>query len=258
MADQVEGAGELQLSVVIPARDEEDCIATTVTNILRTLREAGIRAEAVVVDDGSTDATPELLTALCGSHPELRWFTNPGQPGFGMAVRAGLAASQGTYVAVMMADLCDDPEDLVCFVRTAEKHGVAGVFGARFCRRDLVQGYPGSRRLANRAANRLVRLAFGIPYDDFTNAFKLYRRRELEALGPLQAGDFALSLELPLRLLLSGVPVAVLPNRWSGRTAGRSKFRFLRQLPGYTAATLRTVRRTDRKPIRILDLTHDD
>src|SRR5947207_13513922 len=100
------------LSVVIPARDEEGCIASTVEHLYIELRLRNVPHEIVVVDDGSTDRTWEILHALQSRIPTLVPIHNPGPNGFGRAVIRGMGAMKGDAVVIMMADESDDCRDV--------------------------------------------------------------------------------------------------------------------------------------------------
>jgi dolichol-phosphate mannosyltransferase len=101
------------LSVVIPARDEEGCIAATVEHLHLELEIHRIPHEIVVVDDGSRDRTWSVLEELAASRPALRPVKNDGPHGFGRAVVRGIDAASGDAVVVMMADESDDCRDVV-------------------------------------------------------------------------------------------------------------------------------------------------
>src|SRR3989344_5508870 len=103
---------KMALSVVIPAYNEEGSVRETVESVARVLAREHIPSELIVVNDHSTDATAAVLADLSGRIPQLRVVNNEGLPGYGRTVVCGINAAQGTYVAVMMADLSDDPEDL--------------------------------------------------------------------------------------------------------------------------------------------------
>src|ERR1043166_6514596 len=96
------------LSVVIPARDEEGCIASTVEHLHIELRLREVPHEIVVVDDGSTDRTWEIVQELRARVPALAPVQNSGPNGFGRAVTTGLGAMTGDAVVIMMADESDD------------------------------------------------------------------------------------------------------------------------------------------------------
>src|SRR4030095_5810350 len=103
------------LSVVIPARDEEGCIAATVEHLHLELRLNGVPHEIIVVDDGSTDGTWEALTRVNARMPELRPMRNTGLHGVGRAITYGLDRMQGDAAVVMMADESDDCRDVVVY-----------------------------------------------------------------------------------------------------------------------------------------------
>ena len=116
------------LSVVIPARDEEGCICSTVEHLHVELRLHGVPHEIVVVDDGSADRTWSLLTALKERIPELVPVQNPGQPGFGRAIVRGLNQITGDAVVIMMADESDDCRDVVRYWRLLNEGCVPQLF----------------------------------------------------------------------------------------------------------------------------------
>jgi dolichol-phosphate mannosyltransferase len=158
----------MKLPVVIPARNEEACVAGTIRGVLSALQSAKIPHEVLVVDDGSTDSTAARVLALAGSD-SVTLLGNRGRHGFGAAVRAGLKQSTGDAVAVMMADAFDDPENLVRYYRKLEK-GIECVFGSRFIRGGKVVDYPVHKLIVNRLANLFIKLLFRIPCNDITNA----------------------------------------------------------------------------------------
>jgi len=101
------------LSVVIPARNEEVCIASTVEHLHTELRLQKVPHEIIVVDDGSTDQTWQILEELQTRIPNLVATRNSGPNGFGRAVTWGLEQMKGDAVVIMMADESDDCHDVV-------------------------------------------------------------------------------------------------------------------------------------------------
>jgi len=214
----------LRLSVVIPAYNEEGSIAATVTAFAERLTAEGIDHEIVVVDDGSSDRTGEIVARLAEADPCVRCVRNEGQHGFGFAVRCGLDAFTGDAVAIVMADLSDAPDDLVAYHRLLEA-GYDCAFGSRFIRGSAVHDYPRLKLLMNRAVNAFIRLLFGHGYNDTTNAFKAYRREVIETVQPLVSNHFNLTVELPLKAVVRGNSYAIVPIAWTNRTTGESKLR---------------------------------
>lgn len=214
----------MKLSVVIPARNEEGSIAETLELLCGELRKERIPFEIVVVDDGSTDATAERVRALRPRMPELVLVTNEGRHGFGMAVRCGLDEYTGDCVAVFMADASDSPADLAACYRKLEQ-GYDCVFGSRFVAGSKVVDYPVHKLILNRLANFFIRVLFGAPFNDFTNAFKLYRREVIDGLQPLISPHFNLTVEMPLKAIVRGYSFATLPISWTNRKHGVSKLK---------------------------------
>ena len=214
----------MKLSVVIPAHNEEGSIAPTISQLYETLRQNDIPHEILVVNDNSKDSTVQILETLKVNIPTLHYVSNTGANGFGFAVRFGLERFSGDCVAIMMADLSDSPDDLVKFYKKM-KEGYDCVFGSRFIKGGSTYDYPKIKLVINRVANGIVQLAFGIRYNDTTNAFKLYRKETIDGLKPLLASHFNLTLELPLKAIVRGYSYAVLPNSWTNRKTGESKLK---------------------------------
>lgn len=212
----------MKLSVVIPAHNEEGAIAKTVWALIRTLATEHIDHEVIVVNDGSTDGTEQILRELQATFPTLRYINNEPPNGFGLAIRAGLDEFAGDAVAIVMGDGSDSPEDVVrCFRKLEEGHDC--VFGSRFVKGGGTSGYPLHKLIINRLANNFVRALFALGHNDVTNAFKLYRREVVEGLRPLISRHFNLTVELPLKAIVRGYDYAVVPVSWENRTSGVSK-----------------------------------
>jgi dolichol-phosphate mannosyltransferase len=213
-----------KLSVVIPARDEEGCVASTVEHLHLELGLHEVPHEIVVVDDGSTDRTWSILQELCRRVPELVPTQNPGPHGIGRAIAPGLDRATGDAVAVMMADESDDCRDAVRYWRTLNE-GWECVFGSRFVPGGGVIDYPWTKYRLNRLANLFIRLLFGIPLNDTTNAFKAYRATAIRGCQPLIAPHFNILVELPLKCIVRGYSWTVVPITWRNRRTGTAKLR---------------------------------
>jgi dolichol-phosphate mannosyltransferase len=213
---------ELLLSVVIPARNEEKHLAPTVEGLCAALGGAGIPFEIVIVDDQSSDGTRAVGDRLAVERPEVRIIPGGRLPGFGRAVRAGLAAFRGDAVVVVMADQSDDPADVVRYYRKLQE-GYDCVFGSRFRRGSSVTNYPRLKLVFNRIVNRAIQLLFWTRFNDLTNAFKVFRREVVEECGPYSSSHFNLTIEMSLSALIRRYWIAEIPVSWSGRTWGASK-----------------------------------
>ncbi|MGB2668531.1 MAG: glycosyltransferase family 2 protein [Candidatus Acidiferrum sp.] len=212
------------LSVIIPARDEEDCIASTLEHLFVELRLRGIPHEIVVVDDGSTDKTWNSLKEARERIPTLVLLQNSLLHGFGRAVVCGLDNSKGDAVVVMMADESDDSRDVVTYWKVLNE-GYDCVFGSRFVKGGGIIDYPPLKLALNRLANYFIRILFGIQLNDTTNAFKAYRRSVIDGCRPFLSAHFNLTIEIPLKAIVRGYSWKVVPITWRNRRSGAPKLK---------------------------------
>ena len=212
----------MEISVVIPAQNEEGSIVAAIDGAVAVLERESIAYEVLVIDDGSTDSTRELVDAVAERNPRVRCMRSPYPSGFGMAVRAGLENFSGDGVAILMADQSDNPEDLVMYHHILAE-GWDCAFGSRFMPGAVVTDYPPLKMIFNRAANLFIRTIFRLNYNDTTNAFKAYRREVIETVSPLLSKHFNLTVELPLKAVTRGHTFKVVPTSWTNRTTGEAK-----------------------------------
>ena len=212
------------LSIVIPTRNEEGNIAATVEHLHVELRLHGIAHEIVAVDDGSTDSTWTVLQDLLPRIPTLHPVQNTGEHGFGRAVTFGIDHMRGDAAVIMMADESDDSRDVVRYWEQLNM-GWHAVFGSRFVRGGGVIDYPFHKLMINRIANWFLRVLFRVPLNDFTNAFKAYRKVTLDGCRPFLSPHFNLTVELPLKTIVRGYSWTVIPITWRNRRSGVSKLK---------------------------------
>ena len=212
------------LSIVIPARDEEASVASTVQHLHLELSLYKIPHEIVVVDDGSTDATWEVLQTLAATMPELRPVKNSGPHGFGRAVICGIDVANGDAVVVMMADESDDCRDVVRYWDKLNE-GYEAVFGSRFI--------IGWRR--HRLSLSEVRAQSNVqPVHTTPVSLQLQRHHQrvqsvsndhAQGLRPFLAPHFNLTVELPLKTIVRGYSWTVIPITWTNRRVGVAKLK---------------------------------
>ena len=213
-----------RLSVVIPAQDEAGCIASTVEHLDLELRLNQIPHEIVVVDDGSTDGTWEILQQLKQRVTDLIPVRNDGPHGFGRALIHGFKQISGDAVVIMMADESDDCRDVVRYWKLLNE-GWDCIFGSRFTKGGGVIDYPKLKLLLNRLANCFISVLFGIKLNDTTNAFKAYRKTVIDGCQPLISPHFNLTVEIPLKAVVRGYSWTVIPITWRNRRTGAAKLK---------------------------------
>lgn len=209
---------------MIPARDEAGCIASTVEHLTVELRLREVPHEIVVVDDGSSDRTWQILQDLKDRLPAVVPIQNQGEHGFGRAIICGLEQMKGDAAVIMMADESDDCRDVAKYWETLNE-GWDCVFGSRFIKGGGTIDYPWIKLLLNRLANKFLQFLFNIRLNDTTNAFKAYRKTVIDGCRPLIAPHFNLTVEIPLKAIVRGYSWTTIPVTWRNRRTGEAKLK---------------------------------
>lgn len=211
---------EYELSIVVPALDEEDSVGPLVREVELGVRGAGVEAELIVVDDGSTDRTLERLRALVVEGDGRRWLRvlHRDRPqGQSAAMHAGILAARGRYIATLDADLQNDPAELPAMLRLLQREGAGMVQGDRSAaRRDNAVRRAGSV-VGRKARNWLLR----DPTRD-TGCSARVMRADLAKAIPLQFKG--MHRFFPAYIRLSGGRVIELPVQHRPRAAGQTKY----------------------------------
>ena len=213
----------MKLSVVIPLHNEEKCLERVVKGLIRELQSNNIEYEIVLVNDNSTDSTPQLLANLSGEYDSIKVVHAPPPRGFGKAVRKGLNNVSGEIVIISMADCSDDARDVVKYYNKI-REGYDCVFGSRFIKGGKIAGYPKIKLILNRLGNKLIQILFLLKYNDVSNGFKAYRIEVIKAVQPLISQHFNITVEIPLKAIIRGFSYAIVPINWNGRESGVSKY----------------------------------
>lgn len=219
------------ISCIVPARNEEGNLAAVIDALSPILKNSPLihDYEIIVVDDNSTDSTGQLIDSLAQKDSHIHPVHRTTSPGFGNAIKSGMAEAKGDIIIPFMGDLSDNPKDIPRLVeRIDEGYDVA--YGSRFVEGGVLNGYPRAKLIANRAFNNLVRLSFGMPNRDITNAFKAYRREVLDTIGidNLESSGFDLTVEIPIKAHILGFRSSEVPVSWYDRTAGEAKLKLSR------------------------------
>lgn len=217
------------ISIVIPAYNEAARLEATLNSVLAYLRSSAFRPfEVVVVDDGSTDDTAQMVERFRAAHPEVRLLRNPGNRGKGYSVRHGMLEAAGDWVLVSDADLSAPIEELDKLLAAARDHQALVVIGSRALDRSLIAVHQSPfRENAGRIFNLLVRLIAGLPFRDTQCGFKLFERRAAREIFRRQRIDrFGFDVETLYLARKLGFRAREVPVRWSHATG--TKVRMLR------------------------------
>ena len=218
------------LSVVVPVFNEVELAPVLLRRVMAMAWPEGLRAELVVVDDGSTDGTREALRELARETGGFRLIEHERNRGKGAAVRTGFAAARGEVWIVQDADLEYDPEEIPEVVAPIREGRARVVYGSRVLKQKasgnagvlgLMRGrHPHSYPLAylgGVTVTKWTNLLTGARLTDEPTCYKCFRRDALEGIE-LEADDFAWEPEVTVKLLRRGerieeVPISYHPRR---------------------------------------------
>ncbi|MEW6443421.1 MAG: glycosyltransferase family 2 protein [bacterium] len=212
---------ELEVSIVMPAYNEEANIDRTVRECMDTLQTEGIPGEVIVTNDGSRDGTLKILERLKAEFGNFRYIDLKENCGYGGALKRAIDASTGRYVVTIDSDGQFDIRDMPRLLdKLREGHDC--VTGYRKRKKDTLP-----RVVANWGYNFLVRALCGLSFTDAQCALKAYRGDVIRSLD-LEARGFTFPTETLIKLQYSGRRIAELPIRHRHRHGGESKVRFLK------------------------------
>ncbi len=207
-------AASVDLSLLLPVFNEEDCIAAVVREAADVLRRLGRPFEIIAVDDGSTDGTAARLRALRADLPELRLLRLAANSGQSAALGAGFRAARGGIFVTLDADGQNDPADIPALVARLDSCDLC--CGYRVSRQDTW-----SKRLGSRLANAVRNRALRERIRDTGCTLKAFRSEWADAL-PMQFRG--MHRFLPALMAMAGARIAELPVNHRPRAAGRSKY----------------------------------
>jgi dolichyl-phosphate beta-glucosyltransferase len=211
----------VELSIVIPAYDEELRLPGTVNHAVGWLEAHERDYELVLVDDGSRDGTLALMRRLEQANPRVRVVALQPNRGKGRAVKEGVRVSRGELVLFSDADLSTPIEELPRLEAAIER-GADVAFGSRAAPGAREINQPIYRRVMGRVFNLLVRLILRSDFQDTQCGFKLFRGMVArEVFVSLRTEGFAFDVEVLLHAQRSGYRVVEVPVRWMNSDATR-------------------------------------
>jgi glycosyltransferase involved in cell wall biosynthesis len=204
-----------QISIIIPAYNEERRLPRALQQIFDWLRKRSLDAEVIVVDDGSSDTTATIVTDWSQRFPALRLISNGRNLGKGESVRRGMLAACGTFTLFTDADLSAPIEEAEKLLAALDRHHIA--IGSRAMDRSLIEIRQSRlRELAGRLFNRLVRMVAGLSFQDTQCGFKAFVRDRTRILFELQRiRGFGFDPEILYLARRCGLRTVEVPVRWA-------------------------------------------
>ena len=206
-----------ELSIIIPAYNEERRLPKTLGRIHKYLTARGLRAEVIVVDDGSSDATAAKAEELRSEYPEVRLVTNGRNRGKGFSVRHGMLEARGDVALFTDADLSAPIEEADSLLKEIRENRYDVAIGSRALNRKLIEVHQSSvREMAGIIFNRMVRLFAGLPFSDTQCGFKAFRREKTRIIFEQQrTWGFGFDPELLYLAQRHRLRIVEIPVRWA-------------------------------------------
>ena len=211
----------MKVSIIIPLRNEELVIKKIIDQLENNLEN--IPYEIVFINDFCTDNTVKVLEKIIGQKVQFKIYNNK-RKGLGGAITEGINRSTGDSICIMMSDLSDNIEDFKKYYKIISEEDIDAVFGSRFIKGSNIIDYPKKKLILNRIFNIITKLLFISDYNDFTNAFKIYKKNALLKTFPIVSESFNIFLELPLKIISRKMKYKIVPISWTNRKEGDSKF----------------------------------
>ena len=206
-------AGADSLSVFFPCYNEQDNIRRVYESAAQVLGNLGVDYELILVDDGSTDQTPQIMEAIAAADPRVVVVRHPANLGYGAALRSGIRAATKTLVFYTDGDGQFDLSELPPLLPLMQRHD--GVSGFRLDRREGLH-----RKFNAWCWTRLVCLLFRMEFKDINCAFKLFKRRVFEGMELYSAGAL-INAEILARATRRGYAVTQVGVHHFPRTRGQ-------------------------------------
>jgi glycosyltransferase involved in cell wall biosynthesis len=207
-----------RLSIIVPVFNEARTVRAVIDRLLTI--DLPIPREILIVDDGSTDGTGEVLESAAGEGLMVTVIRMPQNGGKGSAIRAGLARATGTIIAIQDADLELDPAQLAALVKPIVSGTASVVYGSRFM--DGTSRAPRMTIAGNRMLTAATNVLYGSAITDMETCYKIMRAEIAHSLN-LTASRFDIEPQITARLLRGGHRIHELPVRFAPRSRAEGK-----------------------------------
>ena len=198
----------MRLSIIIPVYNEK----ATVLELLGRVESLPVDKEIILVDDGSTDGTRDILSGLAPGRAAV--ILHPANRGKGSAIRSGLAKASGDVIAIQDADLEYDPRDLLKLLVPITEGRATVVYGSRFTgeRKNMFFWH----WVGNRFLTFITDVLFDTTLSDMETCYKMFRSEVIKGI-PLRSSRFEIEVEITAKVLKRGHRIYEVPISYAGR-----------------------------------------
>jgi glycosyltransferase involved in cell wall biosynthesis len=236
-------ASEISLSVIVPAYNEENSIPTVVESLDQALSASGFPYEIIVVDDGSTDQTPQKMQDLLVRFPHLVTLTHEKNRGYGAALKTGISRSAFDSVMIIDADQTYPVDEIPRLVQAARSHDM--VVGSRIGPAGHITFF---RRPAKFIIKSLAEFLVDHKIPDLNSGFRIFKKGIFQRFQRMFPDGFSFTSTLTLISLTRGYNVEYIPIKYLTRE-GKSKIKPIRDTLNFLQLICRTVLYTN--PLKV-------
>jgi len=220
------------LNIIVPAFNEELNISETIRTIHEIQSRVNLPRKLIVVNDNSTDRTREIVKNLQEKYDNLVLINRRGNHGLGRCLNRAYEEVEGGVIVAVMADLADNVNDIPKMLDKI-KDGYDLVSASRYITNGSGEHEDRFKHFLSRLLGKTLQIMIGLPTNDATNAYKLYRASILDEIGILRSDNYTTGLELTVKAYLSGFKIAEVPTVWNDRAEGKSHFKIFKVAPEY-------------------------
>lgn len=207
----------MSISIVVPVYNEEDCLKECFKQITEVFRDTDY--ELILVNDGSTDNSHQIILQLIESNPKIKYISYSENKGYSCAIKEGFEKSEKDFVSFLDADLQYSPDDLLKMYQYAKNNKLNFVMGIPLKKNKY---YSPLRRTTSFFYNAYISFLFGIKLKD-PNSLKLMKRKYLEKINFILGYGIMIEIEILLGFKIQGIPINTYPINVHERIAGKSK-----------------------------------
>ena len=215
--------GSVLFSILIPVYNEQAYLARVVERVLAAPLPDGVERELILVDDCSTDRTPEVVASLVARYPEkIRAFRQPKNQGKGAAIRRAIQETKGDYAIIQDADLEYNPNEYSLVLAPLLDGRADVVYGSRFATRETRKIVNYHHKLGNLFLTHLSNWTTGLDLTDMETCYKAFRADVLKSI-PLRSNRFGIEPEITAKIAKRGWTVYEVPISYNGRRYSEGK-----------------------------------
>jgi glycosyltransferase involved in cell wall biosynthesis len=206
--------GKTEISIVIPAYNEEENIEKCFNEVSNVLREYSYVFEVILEEDGSTDRTPEVIDSLAEKYSYVTALHSNKRGGKGFGIKKAMEVAKGEKLVLIDSDMEYSPEGIPTLLKSIGQYDIVIGFRGK-------GGREGYRVVLSRLHSVAMRLLFGVDLQDIQSGIKIFKREVIEEIKPIVSDGFEFDSEVVVKALRRGYKVSYVPVSYHYK--GRSK-----------------------------------